>query len=369
MAVVGRTERAKLDRLIQEVARGQRTLQGIHDPKLRESVRIALRMHEDAPSGPDEYTRRRMRARVMSSLRPHRPTMRDNAWAALWYLGRPAPYIVRSVAVAAILVCSGLGATITSAESLPDDVLYPVKIAAESVRLALAGAPDDRAAVELTIAEHRLVEAEKLAASGRSSEALVASAVFSQYIAWAALELAPQADQSVSVNAQLQSSFNAQRERAQALATILSLDPSSAKGAHVLAMIASPTLAPGRTQVERIAETAASMALDMADAADEDMAETMANDAATEATIVDATPRQTGSPIASAKAPAIANPASRTPPTATPRATARTRASDTAKATRRAAEQARAANEKLKQTLKDLREKQSQKNDHQDDDR
>jgi len=167
--VVGRSEQTKLDGLIQEVARGQRTLQGIHDPRLRESVRVALRMHEDAPSGPDEYTRRRMRARVMSRLRPHRPTMRDNAWAALWYLGRPAPYIVRSVALAAILVCAGLGATITSAESLPDDALYPVKLAAESVRLALASAPEDRAAVELTIAEHRLVEAEKLASSGRSS--------------------------------------------------------------------------------------------------------------------------------------------------------------------------------------------------------
>jgi hypothetical protein len=367
--VVG-SEQARLDRLIQEVARGERTLQGIPDPKLRESVRVALRMHEDAPSGPDEYTRRRMRARVMSDLRPQPPTMRDNAWAALWYLGRPAPYIVRAVALAAILVCTGLGATITSAESLPDDLLYPVKITAESVRLALAGAPEDRAAVELTIAEHRLVEAEKLAASGRSSEALVASAVFSQYIAWAALELAPQADQSASVNAQLEQSFSAQRERAQTLAAILSLDPSSARGAQVLAMIASPTLAPGRTQVERIAETAASMALDIADAADEDMAETVANEAAvTDAAIVNAAPRPTRAPIASAKAPTVANSASRATPTATPRATPRTRASDTAKATRKAADQARAANEKLKQTLKDLREKQTQRDEHQDDDR
>lgn len=365
--VVGRSEQAKLDRLIEEVARGQRTLQGIHDPKLRESVRVALHMHEDAPSGPDEYTRRRMRARVMSGLRPRRPTLRDNAWAALWFLGRPAPYIVRSVALAAIVVCSGLGATITSAESLPDDALYPVKIASETVRLALAGAPEDRAAVELTIAEHRLVEAEKLAESGRSSEALVASAVYSQYIAWAALELAPQADQSASVNAQLEQSFNAQRERAQALASLLSLDASSAKGAQVLAMIASPTLAPGRTQVERIAETAASMAVDIADAADEEMAEMTANDAAP-APIVNATPRQTGAPIASADAPTNANIASRATSSATPRVTPRTRASDTAKATRRAAEQARAAAEKLKQTLKDLREKQSQRDNGQNND-
>jgi hypothetical protein len=363
--VVGRSEQVKLDTLIGEVARGERTLQGIHDPKMREAVRVALRMHQDAPSGPDEYTRRRIRARVMSSLRPHRPTLRDNAWAALWYIGRPAPYIVRSVALAAIIVCTGLGATITSAESLPDDALYPVKLAAESVRLALAGAPEDRAAVELTIAEHRLVEAEKLAASGRSSEALVASAIYSQHIASAALELAPQADLSISVNAQLEQSFSAQRERAQALATLLSLDESSARGAQVLAMIASPTLAPGRTQVERIAETAASMAVGFADAADEEVAEITAN-AAPAAVFANATPRRTNTPITTT-APATAAP--RSTSTATTRATLPSRASDTAKATRRAAEQARAAAEKLKKTLEKMREQDGQQQGQRDDDR
>jgi len=360
--VVGRSEQAKLDRLIQEVARGERTLQGIHDPKLRESVRVALRLHDRAPSGPDEYTRRRMRARVMSGLRPHRPTLRDNAWAALWYLGRPAPYIVRSVALVAILVCFGLGATITSAESLPDDLLYPVKLASESVRLALASASEDRAAVELSIAEHRLVEAEKLAAGGRSSDALVASAVYSQHIASAALELAPQADQSVTVNAQLEQSFSAQRERAQALATILSLQVSSARGAQVLAMIAAPTLAPGRTQVERIAETAASLAVDLADAADEEVAEMTADDAAS-AQLANETPRPTGAPEDTAKAPALANASPRATTSATPHAAPLSRASDNAKATRRAAEKARAAAEKLKETLKELRGKQSQRDD------
>ena len=360
--MVGRSEQSKLDRLIQEVAQGERTLQGIQDLKLRESVRVALRMHQRAPSGPDDYTRRRMRGRVMSRLSPRPPTLRDNAWAALWYLGRPAPYIVRSVALAAILVCTGLGATITSADSLPDDPLYPVKLAAESVRLALAAAPEDRAAVELTIAEHRLVEAEKLAASGRSSEALVASAVYSQHIASAALALASQADASVTVNAQLEQSFTAQRERALALSTILSLDESSAKGAQVLAMLASPTLAPGRTQVERIAETAASMAVDLADAADVEMAEIIAADARTP--LANATPRRTGAPNDSAQAPIAANATPRANATATARATPHSRASDTAKATRKAAQQARASAEKLKQTLKELREKQSHWDDH-----
>ena len=321
--MVGRSEQHKLERLIVEVARGQRTLAGISDPKMREAVRLALRLHTDAPPAPDAYVRRRMRARVMAGLRPHRPTLRDNAWAALWHLGRPAPYIVRSVALAAIVLCAGMGATLASSDSVPDDPLYSVKLASESVRLALADAPQDRAAVELSIAEHRLVEAEKLASSGRTSDALVASAVFSEHLASAAAELAPEAN-SDTVGAQLESSFNAQRERAQSLAILLSQDQRSAKGGEVLAMIAAPTLAPGRTQVERVAETAASVAFDLASAADD--AADQANVTAT------AAPRPT---TANGRPATSANP----------------RASAAAKATRNAADKARAAAEKLKQAL------------------
>lgn len=327
--MVGRSEQRKLERLIAEVARGERTLAGVTDPKLREAVRLALCLHKDSPAGPDELSRRRIRARVMAGLRPHRPTLRDNAWAALWYLGRPAPYIVRSVALVAIVLCAGMGATLASSDSLPDDPLYSVKLTTESVRLALADAPQDRAAVELSIAEHRLVEAEKLASSGRTTDALVASAVFSQHIASAAAELAPEAD-SETVGAQLESSFNAQRERAQTLAILLSLDERSAKGGEILAMIAAPTMAPGRTQVERVAETAASMAYELAGAADDE--------AEQQSSTATATPRPTTS-------------------SARPAVTANPRASAAAKATRNAADKARAAAEKLKKALKEHEQK------------
>ncbi len=328
--MVGSSEQTKFERLIAEVARGERTLAGVKDPKLREAVRLALRLREDSPPGPDELLRGRMRARVMAGLRPRRPTLLDNAWAALWYLGRPAPYIVRSVALAAIVVCAGMGATLASSDSVTDDPLYSVKLATESVRLALADAPQDRAAVELSIAEHRFVEAEKLAASGRTTDALVASAVFSQHIASAAAELAPEAD-SETVGAQLASSFNAQRERAQTLAILLSQDERWAKGGEVLAMIAAPTMAPGRTQVERVAETAASVAFGLAGAADK-------------------AAEQANSDARAAARPSTAS--------ARPASTANVRASDAAKATRKAADKARAAAEKLKKALRDREHRQ-----------
>ncbi len=367
--MVGRSKQEKLDRLIGEVARGERTLAGISDPELREAVRVALRLHKEAEDllGLDEYMRMRVRARVMAGLRPRAPTLRDNAWLALWLFGRPAPYIVRAVALSALLVAAGMGATVASADSLPDDLLYPVKIAAEGVRLALAGAPQDRAAVELSIAEHRLVEAEKLAVSGRVSDARVASAVYSWHIAAAAAELSTE-DEDSPVVAQLESSFNAQRERAQRLSETLAADVGSARAAEVLAMIASPTFAPGLTQIERLAETAASLATDLADAAEEEAQAAAFEEeeqAAAPETNFDAlressVPRASGNvrqsaPTATLRgatdARATTAAQSRAIATSTPRATAHAKASNNAKVARKAAEQARAAAERLKQAL------------------
>jgi hypothetical protein len=374
--VVGRSKHEKLDRLIGEVARGERDLAGISDPELREGVRLALRLHEDAEDLPgfDEYMRMRVRARVMAGLRPRAPTLRDNAWTALWYLGRPAPYIVRAVALSALIVGAGMGATVASADSLPDDLLYPVKVAAEGVRLALAGAPEDRAAVELSIAEHRLAEAEKLAVLGRVSDARVVSAVYSAHIAAAAAELSAE-DEDSAVVAQLESSFNAQRERAQRLSDTLAADAGHARAAEMLAMIASPTMAPGLTQIERVAETAASLATDLADAA-EDEAALAAFEEEQEAAVapqanVDASrettaPRASGNvrqiaPTATLRRPTDARantaPQSRAVATSSTRPTADAKASNNAKAARKAAEQARASAERLKQALLKAKEK------------
>ena len=304
--MVGKDSQERLDQLIDEVARGERRLGSISDPKLREAVRVALRLHDDAPVNPDPYAKKRMRARVMAGLEPRRPTLLDNAWTALELLARPAPYIVRGVAVGSVLVCLGMGAIVASADTLPDDLFYPVKLGTEQVRLALADAPGDRASVELSIAAHRLSEAEKLAGSGRTSDALVASALFSQHIASAAAELGPQSE-ATDLDAQLQVAFDAQRDRARTLAVTLAADVKSARGAQILAMIAAPTYAPGQTKIEQVALMAASVAQQLSLAADQ----AAADDAPITA------PPPSGSVGPSPSAPLI------TAPTAAARATTR----------------------------------------------
>jgi uncharacterized protein DUF5667 len=318
--VVGREGRKRLDQLIDQVARGERQLSSISDPKEREAVRVALRLHKNAPAAPDAYSRARMRARVMAGLEPRRPNLRDNAWTALELLARPAPYIVRAIALASVMACLGLGTIVASADTLPDDLLYPLKLTTEQVRLALADAPGDRASVELSIAAHRLSEAERLAGSGRTSDALVASALYSQHIASAAAELAAQ-DEETDLGAQLETAFKAQRDRAQALAVTLSADVKSARGAQILAMIASPTYAPGQTKIEQVASTAASVAQQLSVAADQAAADEAAVPSAPAAD-APATPQSAATAAPTPSVPATSTPSATVTPTASPSASA-----------------------------------------------
>jgi hypothetical protein len=265
--VVGADRPEKLDRLIESVARGERELASVGDAKLREAVRVALRMHKNAPSGLDALARARMRDRVLGSVRPRRPTLADRAAVAFAMLAKPAPFAVRAIVVVALLVATVAGATVAGADTLPDDPLYSLKLAGEDLRLTLARSAEDRAAVQLSIAEHRLAEAEALATSGRDEDALVASSTYSQQIAEAAAELADLEElqpEVVALVTQLDDRFNEQRSRLQLLATRLSADPTTLRASEILAVVAAPTLAPGLVGVQRIAETAAGVAEDLA---------------------------------------------------------------------------------------------------------
>ena len=265
--MLGASRPAKLDRLIESVARGERDLASIRDAKLRDAVRVALRVQMDTEIGLDTLARARMRDRVLGSLRPRRPTLTDRVAVAFHMLAKPAPYAVRAMAVCALCVATVAGATVAGADALPDDPLYSLKLASEDLRLTFALSAEDRAGVQLSIAEHRLAEAEALATTGRDVETLVASSTYSQQIAQAAAELAELEELQpavVALVAQLDDRFNDQRSQVQALATKLSADPTTARASEILAVVAAPTLAPGLVGVQRIAETAAGMAEDLA---------------------------------------------------------------------------------------------------------
>ena len=180
---------------------------------------------------------------MLASLRPHGATLADRVTIAFEILAKPAPYAMRAFAVAAIVLTIAASTSVVSSGSVSDDALYSVKLASEQARLALATTPEDRAMVELTIAEHRLAEATELATQGNDDDAIVATSEYGEHLANAAAELAqvetltPDAQGLV---VQLQQKIDTHRAVAAATVARLADSPSTASAAQVLAVVAAP---------------------------------------------------------------------------------------------------------------------------------
>jgi hypothetical protein len=263
--VVGRSARDTA-KLIEEVARGDRLLEDISDPQLRETVRLALRLHKDPFSGPDARTRSRIRARVLFGLQPRKATLVDRLAVVFELLGRPTPYAMRLLGVGLVVVAIGASTAVVSAGTVADDALYSVKTTSEQMRLALATSPEDRAIVELSIAEHRLAEATALATLGDEDNAIVATSEYGEHMANAAAELAQveslQPETALLV-IQLQQRIDEHRATAAAAVARLADDPNRALAAAALSAVA--------VRAVRTADLspAAAIAQDAADTADE----------------------------------------------------------------------------------------------------
>src|SRR5256886_4210676 len=231
MRVVGQRTSKDTAKLIDEVARGDRLLEDIKDPQLRETVRLALRLHKDPYSAPDAKTRRRIRARVLFGLHPHSATLGDRLAVVFELLGRPTPYAMRALAVGLVVVAVGASTALVSAGTVAEDALYSVKITSEQVRLALATSPEDRAVVELSIAEHRLAEATTLATLGNEDDSIVATSEYGEHMANAAAELAQVESlqpETAALVVQLRQRIDEHRATAAAVGVRLPGDPKKA---------------------------------------------------------------------------------------------------------------------------------------------
>jgi hypothetical protein len=77
-----------------------------------------------------------------------------------------------AVAVSTVLVVllAGVGTVAASADALPDEPLYAVKLATERARIALASSDTDRAELHIQFAERRATEIAEMARQGESGE-------------------------------------------------------------------------------------------------------------------------------------------------------------------------------------------------------
>jgi len=256
---------------LEAVARGVRRLEQIQDPILREAVAAALRLRE-RELRVDPASRVRMRNSVLAALAPAKPTLADRVYGVFAILGKPAPMLVRALVI--IIVIAGFlgSATVASADSLPDDPLYSFKLAGEQLRLAIAVSPEDRASVELSIAEHRLDEAERLATSGREDDAIIATASYGSSLADAAADLASVESTDSGTAAlvtQMQTSLATSQQRVAATATKLAADPRTTGPAAVLATVAATTSPSTVSPATKIAYQAAAVTARLATVADD----------------------------------------------------------------------------------------------------
>jgi len=281
---------------VEAVARGVRQLAQIGDPVLRDAVAAALRLR-DGDMRLDPAARARMRRQVLAAISPVRLTFADHLMTVFAILAKPTPTLMRLLAVGLASVGLLAGATVASADSLPDEALYGFKLAGEQLRLGIASTPEDRAAVGISIAAHRLGEAERLAAAGRDDATIDVTAAYGLSLANAAAELASVERLKPKWGAlvvQLQAQLAAQQDRVDAIAKRLAGDPRTAGAAAVLAAVGTRAGAEMAASAVWIAEDAAAVTTRLA---------AVAADRAARARLL--SPRATAPAIAAAPASAV----------------------------------------------------------------
>jgi len=97
-----------------------------------------------------------------------------------------------AIAVAAVLIVllTGGGTVIASSNAMPDDPLYPVKLATEEARLTFAVTDAQKAQVHIQLAETRAVEVETMANEGKTDQAAITAERFAEELEKASLAIA-----------------------------------------------------------------------------------------------------------------------------------------------------------------------------------
>ena len=104
------------------------------------------------------------RARFLSAAVAQRETYHSTGLSRAWS-GRMRQWLLGPALSLLLLMCVGLGAVSAAVDSLPGSTLYPLKIAAEEIRLNVALTPPTRTRLHIQFAHERGYEMLRLAAT------------------------------------------------------------------------------------------------------------------------------------------------------------------------------------------------------------
>lgn len=193
-------------------------------------------------SAPDAL--RGARRPVFASPAPASRRVLPWGWRAL----RPTPIwtapAARLAAGFALVAMLSGGTMVASAGSLPEEPLYPVKLAVENVQIALTPDPQQRAELELRFAGRRLEEVETAVQQGKLQAVQQGLTLYEQRVQ-GAVDQAQAAGPAPQQEAQIQDSLERQQE---VLARVYDQVPATAQEAILHAMEVSHQ---GGTQGEK----------------------------------------------------------------------------------------------------------------------
>ncbi|MBI2860755.1 MAG: hypothetical protein HYX91_04525 [Chloroflexi bacterium] len=131
--------------------------------ELEPLLRTAMLSRQAAAISPRPEFRARARAELLRSV-SQRPEPRRR-WFAAWQ-----PAWVTSLVAVLVLLLAGTGTVAASANSMPDEPLYPVKLATETVQVTLTRSPLDKAVLFTRLADRRVREIAVMAEKGKAGE-------------------------------------------------------------------------------------------------------------------------------------------------------------------------------------------------------
>jgi len=119
----------------------------------------------------------RIRSRLQAMFYAQQEKVERRARISIWY----RRWALAMTAILGFLLIA-VGTVAASAYSLPDELLYPVKLAGEQVRLTLAFSDMDKAELHIQFAEHRAIEIAGMACQGKDGKISVLTEQFANHL-------------------------------------------------------------------------------------------------------------------------------------------------------------------------------------------
>ncbi|MDA1128602.1 MAG: DUF5667 domain-containing protein [Chloroflexi bacterium] len=147
--------------------------------ELEPMLRVAVSAQSDLAATLPSSARTRIRDRVMSEWdRQHQPSrwnLRIPSFLSGWAL---SPRVAFATAILVLaLTLGGLGTTTAAANTVPGDVLYPVKEFREGVQLWFARSPEAKVEMYTSLVKERVDEVSKIAAQDQADVAAISDAL------------------------------------------------------------------------------------------------------------------------------------------------------------------------------------------------